>query len=118
MNDLPKVAIGRLWPKVSKAGRPYMVGVMGPAKLILLPDHGAPEGEPSYLLYVQERPNSSTGPAPKQRAQNMVTVAPPAPARPVGRSPAQRALVLAGTAAAAPLDDGLGDLAPDPRQRR
>jgi|GEM_PF-3344993 hypothetical protein len=45
----------------TKTGRPYFVGYMGRAKILLLEDTRAEPGQPGWTLFITERPQKASG---------------------------------------------------------
>lgn len=51
----PKVPIAKLWLKTSANGNQYLLGRLGPARLIILENHNREsDSDPSHLAFVQE----------------------------------------------------------------
>ena len=57
----PMVKMASVYENVSQRGTRYFVAYMGAAKLVMLPAKDAKEGEPTWTLFVQERPAKPAG---------------------------------------------------------
>lgn len=52
-----KIELCRLYENTSKAGKPYFIGYLGKAKVLMLKDEKAAEGQPPWVLFLCERPD-------------------------------------------------------------
>lgn len=56
-DNTPLIKLCGLFENTSaKTGKPYYVGYLGAAKLLLLRDDKAAEGQPQWTLFIAERP--------------------------------------------------------------
>jgi hypothetical protein len=63
MNDAPLVRLCGVYENVSKSGDQYFTAYLGGAKLLLLKNKKAGEGEPPWTLLVTQRPEKAAQPA-------------------------------------------------------
>ena len=56
MTDQTMVRLTGLYENTSKAGQTYFVGYLGGAKVLLLKDKRAVEGQPGWALMITARP--------------------------------------------------------------
>lgn len=57
MTGNAKVELCRLYENTSQAGKTYFVGYLGKAKVLMLKDEKAAEGQPPWVLFLCERPD-------------------------------------------------------------
>ncbi len=56
-----KIELARLYENTSaRSGKTYFVGFLGKAKVLMLKDEKAAEGQPSWVLFLAERPEKRT----------------------------------------------------------
>ena len=100
------VPLAGLYENTSKNGNRYFSGYLGKARVVMLEDKNAKEGEPGWTLFVQERPQK---PQEARQGATAGRAAVDATAN-AARSSAAKAKAKARTAPPPGFDDSLDDL--------
>lgn len=97
--NAPLVPLAGLYENTSeRTGKRYFVGYLGKAKLVMLQNPEAKDGEPGWTLFLTERPEKNGATLASGGERSLARRRPTTPARPVG----------SGARHERPFDDPLG----------